>query len=260
MYLKHLIQYLEERVPLHLQEEYDNSGLLLGDLAQEVHKGLLALDATEEVILEALDIGADLVITHHPIIFGGLKSINRGFSSHRAITLALEKHIAVYAIHTNLDKVHGGVSFQIAEILGLDQISFLRKSTSPQSGLGVVGYFQKPIPWNECAEMLKNKMKTKVIRHTKDNGQLISRIGLCGGSGSDLLPDAIQSACDLYISADFKYHQFFRENSYMMIADIGHYESEQFSPLLIHQIISKKFPTFALSLSKKDTNPIYYSY
>lgn len=269
MILSTLINYLEEKIPLDLQESYDNCGLLLGEPENEIDRALLSLDITEEIIGEAIQIGANLIISHHPIFFKGLKSISQARSSDRALVLAIKHNLAIYAMHTNLDKVYNGISFQMAKILGLENLEFLKPGPSltsgatkilEPSGLGVVGYLKSPMRWEDFAIELKEKMRVRVIRHTIDSGKLISKIGLCGGSGSVFLKEAINSGCEVYISADFKYHDFFLEKQGIIIADIGHYESEQFCPLLIREIISKKFPTFALSLTKLNTNPIHYSY
>ncbi len=262
MILKFLIQYLEEKVPLSIQESYDNCGLILGNQEMEIIKILITLDITEEVLLEAIALGANLIISHHPILFKGIRTLSPLFSSDRIITMAIKNDMAIYAMHTNLDKIYGGVSFQMASILELDHISFLKTeyNSSYSIGLGATGYLKNPMYWKEYANILKEKMKLKVIRHTRDYGELIRKIGVFGGSGSSSLQEAINAECQLYISADFKYHQFFIETDSMMVADIGHYESEQFCLLLIERFISEKFPTFAISLTKLNTNPIYYSY
>lgn len=276
MRLYELVQYLEETVPLCLQEDYDNSGLLLGNPEMEIEGGLICLDITESIIQEALELKVNLIISHHPLIFQGFRNLNPKITSHRLILKALEHEIAIYAIHTNLDKIHGGISFQIGEILGLKKLGFLSSSYSwevPEpvkpipgtvnknfSGLGVIGSYEPYKSWMEFCKILKQEMRVQVIRHTAPVIDKISKVGLCGGSGSEFIQKAIHEGCQVFLTADLKYHQFFLDYPDFILVDIGHYETEQFSPQLIKNIISKKFPTFALSLTKLNTNPIYYSY
>jgi dinuclear metal center YbgI/SA1388 family protein len=279
MLLRNFVHELEELIPLSLQESYDNCGLILGNPNQEIKAGLVCLDITESILQEAVDLGANLIISHHPLIFKGIKNLIADEESQRLVISCIENQMAVYAIHTNLDSIFGGVSFQIGDLLGLKNLEFLnlRSGKPPQeimddrlkglsivdsrySGLGVIGNYGPPISWGQFSKILMEKFKIQVLRHSAPRANLISRVGLCGGSGGEFLNLALDKACDVYLTADLKYHQFFLEKNNFILVDMGHYESEQFSPELIAKIISKKFPTFALSLTKLNTNPIYYSY
>jgi len=277
MQLINLINYLEETVPLSLQEDYDNCGLILGDPDQEINKGLVCLDITEEILQEAIDSEINLILSHHPLIFKGIRKINPQWQSQRILEIAIRHQIAIYSLHTNLDKIYGGVSFQFGKRLGLEFMNFLSpyfKLLPPNlvenyvegdldknyQGLGIIGYLPKALSWTEFLNHLRSKIPLNMVRHTRIQDKLIQKIALCGGSGSEFLEKALEEKCDVYISGDFKYHQFFLEKPGTILVDIGHFETEQFSPELIRNIISKKFPTFALSLTKLNSNPIYYSY
>jgi len=264
MLLKDLIEYLESFAPVELQENYDNSGLWAGDPDQEIDSALLCLDITREVVEEAIENHHSLIVSHHPIIFRGLKTLSGKDTFSEALRLAIKYNIALYGLHTNLDKVDGGVSFKMAQMLDIKHLDFLKKEPTPlgkkERGFGAIGYLAEPISFHQFLPLLKAKMKTEMVRHTQILSKPIHKIALCGGAGYDLLEVAIDREADLYISSDFKYHNFFEARGKIIIADIGHYESEQFTPQLILEIISNKFPTFALSLSKLNTNPIYYSY
>ncbi len=277
MQLRKLVEYLEEIVPLEIQESYDNCGLILGNPDQEIHSGIVCLDITEEILEEAINKGANLVISHHPMIFKGIKKLNPAKKNDRIILSAIQNRIAIYALHTNLDKIWGGVSFQIGEILGLRDLEFLKlysekpplpwnpdlvfsASNKKYQGLGAIGQLESSLPWDQFCNRIKEKMKAKVMRHSAATHKLIQKVGICGGSGSEFIQDALDQDCDIFITADVKYHQFFLDSTKMILVDIGHFETEQFSPELIRKIISNKFPTFNLSLTKLNTNPIYYSY
>ncbi len=363
MTIHDIVSYLETIAPLSLQEGYDNSGLLTGNRKAEVTGALICLDSLESVIDEAITLNCNLVIAHHPIVFGGLKRLNGNNYVERTIIKAIKHDIAIYAIHTNLDNVRHGVNAKIAEKLGLtgtrvlspkpgllkklvtfapvanagdvrfalfeaggghighyDHCSFSVEGTGTfrgdattnpyvgtkgedhfeneerieviypsylQSkllaalikvhpyeevaydiysldnkfqdvGAGLIGVYETPVDEPEFLQKLKETMKCGAVRHTKMLGKPIRKVALCGGSGAFLLKDAIAANADVYVSADFKYHEFFDADSRIMIADIGHYESEQYTIELISDLLMKKFATFAVHLSKINTNPINY--
>ncbi|MEE2700133.1 MAG: Nif3-like dinuclear metal center hexameric protein [Bacteroidota bacterium] len=363
MEIKEITNYLESIAPLYLQEEYDNSGLLVGSVNAEVRAALITVDCTEPVVEEAINSGCNLIIAHHPIIFSDLKKLNGNNYVERTIIKAIKNDIAIYAIHTNLDNVINGVSAKIAERLGLenckilspkkdllrqlavycprsdadkvrnelfkagagdignyDQCSFTSsgegtfrpnegcdphlgkigerhiekeekievifpkhkeqniistmKNVHPYEevayqvyildnvyehvGSGIVGQLSKEIDTILFLEMLKSKMKTDCVRHSKKVKNQIKTVAICGGSGSFLLSDAKRAKADIFITADFKYHEFFDAEDDIIIADIGHYESEQFTKDLLYDLLTKKFSKFAVQLSKVNTNPINY--
>lgn len=360
--IKQVIQYLEQLAPPVYQESYDNCGLLTGSVDWELNKILVTLDCTEAVVDEAIAKGCNLIVAHHPIIFGGLKKLNGKNYVERTVIKAIKNDVAIYAIHTNLDNVQHGVNAKICEKLGLINTKILAPKTNtlkkvsvfvPQTHLQVVqeamfsagagnisnysecsfysagmGTFkgneksnafvgevgkqhQEPEyklevlvddaqlnqvisamivahPYEEVAydvyailnsnvtvgsgmigelleelsaeaflKHLKNTMNLNVIRYTPYTNK-VKKVAVCGGSGSFLLKNAIGAQADAFVTGDFKYHEFFDAESRLMIADIGHYESEIFTINLIADEILKKFPTFAVILSEINTNPINY--
>lgn len=366
MKIKAVIQYLEQLAPLDLQESYDNAGLIVGNADQEITKVLISLDCTEEVVQEAIEKGCNLIVSHHPIVFKGLKKINGKNYVERTVIKAIENKIALYAIHTNLDNIIGGVNSKIADKLGLvnqaileskpnvlrkmvvfvprshveevrtalfdagagqigkhyDQCSFNTagygsfrplagsepsigevgmqerveetrieviytrsierklllalyeahpyeevaydlfdlQNTAIEIGAGMIGNLSEPMDELEFLAYLKKNLNLNVIRHTALLGKKVSRVAVCGGAGGFLLSAAKRSGADFFVTADYKYHEFFDAEGEIVIADTGHFESEQFTQELLYDIITKKFPNFATLTTEIDTNPIkYYS-
>jgi len=264
MHLKELIDFLENIAPPHLQEEYDNAGLIVGQPFMEIKGVLVALDSTEEIIDEAIAKGCNVIVAHHPIIFSGLKKITGSTYIERTIIKAIKNDIAIYAIHTNLDNVlNNGVNERIAKQLGLKNISTLvpKNELSDEVyrvGSGAIGELSMPMIEIEFLQFLKDEMKASVVRHTSLLGKPIKKVALCGGSGRFLLNQAISMEADAFISADFKYHEFFDADNKILIADIGHYESEQYTIDLLQELLTKNFSTFAARSTEKITNPINY--
>ncbi|MBI1221922.1 MAG: Nif3-like dinuclear metal center hexameric protein [Bacteroidetes bacterium] len=364
MILREIIAYLEKIAPPSLQETYDNSGLLVGNREMEITRALICLDSIPEVIDEALEKGANLVIAHHPIVFNGLKRFNGSTHVEQAVIKAIKNDIAIYAIHTNLDNVlQNGVNQKIAEKLGLTdtrilepKIGILRKLSvfCPDShaeqvrmalfkaGAGKVGnydacsfnlqgdgsfralegakpyvgeigkihwepeirmevvfpdYLQNAIlramfrthPYEEVAydivklenswsavgsgligdlpeemspqeflEHIKVRMNIPMIRYTDSIHKKLKKVALCGGSGSFLLQRAISQDAQVFLSSDFKYHQFFESEKKIMIADVGHYEGEYFTIELLGHLLTENFPTFAVIFYGNNTNPLKY--
>ncbi|MBU1373918.1 MAG: Nif3-like dinuclear metal center hexameric protein [Bacteroidetes bacterium] len=363
MIIAELTSYLEEIAPLNYQENYDNAGLIVGSSDREIKKALISLDCTEAIVDEAIQQNCDIIISHHPIVFKGLKKLNGNNYVERVIIKAIENKIAIYAIHTNLDSVLSGVNAKICEKIGLQNCQVL----SPKSGLlkklvffvplakadevktaifnagagnignysecsfsingfgtfkgnessnpfvgiknelhqenetrieviypaiaerkilsallashpyeevahdiysldnslqdvgsGMVGELENEMDGIDFLHLLKKNMGLIVIRHTEILNKKIKRIAVCGGSGSFLLKKAIQAKADVFVTADFKYHEFFDADRKILIADIGHFESEQFTQELLLQFITKKFPNFAVRLTENNTNPIKY--
>lgn len=361
--VKEIIEAIEQYAPPCYQEGYDNSRLIVGNTKQVVRGILISLDCTEEVIEEAIKLGYNMIVSHHPILFSGIKSLNGKNYVERVLIKAIKYDIAIYAAHTNLDNVYRGVNQRIAHKLGLqnirilmpksttlkqlyvyvpashaeslrealwqagagqlgdyDQCSFslsgqgtyrpntganpysgqvgVRESaqeekievvvpahtekavikamhqahpyeeiaygivslqnTNPYIGSGIIGDLSDSVDEHHFLDHVKKHMNTKVIRHTALKNKLIQKIVLCGGSGSFLLPNAIAAQADAFITADMKYHEFFDAEGQILIADIGHYESEQFTGEIFYDIVSKKFPNFAVRLTSVNTNPINY--
>ena len=363
MKIKDITDYLELIAPKALQESYDNCGLLTGDMNDEATGALLTLDCTEAVVDEAIHKNHNLIISHHPIIFGGLKQLTGKTYIERTIIKAIRNNISIYAIHTNLDNILHGVNARIADQLHLtnravllpkpgqllklvsfvpsdqaetvlhalykagagnignysncsfkvdgtgsftpndganptigkkneatqviesrieilfpadlknDIITALNQShpyeevayyitrlenNNAEIGSGLIGTLEKEYSGEDFLEFLKEKMTLNCIRHTKLLNQTISRVALCGGSGSFLLKQAKSLNADVFITADFKYHDFFDAENKILICDIGHYESEVYTKDLLYELLSKKLANFAVNLSEIVTNPINY--
>ncbi|MCO4806648.1 MAG: Nif3-like dinuclear metal center hexameric protein [Flavobacteriales bacterium] len=357
------IQLLEQLAPPSLQESYDNSGTLCGDVNAEITGALLSLDCIESVVEEAINRNCNMIIAHHPILFTGLKSITGKNYVERTLLKAIKNDIVIYAIHTNLDNVFDGVNKMIARQLKLEDLRIL----APKSGLikklntfvpidkldkvrqalfdagaghignydhcsfqvegsgtfralegsnpyvgnvgvehsekeaqlevifsdyqqnaiiqalgqnhpyetvaydihsldnkhqevgsGMIGSLSEPMDEKEFLRFVSSSFASPVIRHTKLRGKAIQNVALCGGSGSFLLNQAMQNQADAFITGDFKYHEFFDADQNIVVLDIGHFESEQFTPQLILEYLEEKNVTFAVLLSQVKTNPVHY--
>ncbi|GAA4336776.1 Nif3-like dinuclear metal center hexameric protein [Mucilaginibacter gynuensis] len=363
MKLAELINYLESFAPLAYQEDYDNAGLIVGDAGKEITQALISLDCTETVVDEAIATGCEVIISHHPIVFRGLKKFNGRTYVERVVEKAIKHDIALYAIHTNLDNVIGGVNTRICETLGLKNLHILapksgllkklvtyvplaaaeevkdalfaagagdisnysecsfnvegtgtfkgNEDTNPyvgepgtrhhesevrietiypaaieskiimalilshpyeevaydlynltnkhlQVGSGMVGELDDSVSEEYFLRQVKEKMQAGVIKYTELRGKPVKKVAVCGGAGGFLLKQAIAAGADVFVTADYKYHEFFDAEGKIVIADIGHFESEQFTQQLLFDIIRKKFATFALRLTTINTNPVKY--
>jgi len=263
MTIQTVISLLEEIAPPNYQESYDNAGLIVGNPLEEVKGVLTCLDSTEAVIDEAIAKGCNMVVAHHPIVFRGLKKINGNNYVERVVLKAIKSDVAIYAIHTNLDNVYyNGVNTRIAAKLGLESTRILAPKISLDKegtvGSGMIGQLEHAMEEQAFLQFLKERMQVSCIRHTALLNKPISSVAVCGGSGSFLLSKAVQQEADIFITADYKYHEFFDADGQIIIADIGHYESEQFTIELLHEIISKKFSNFAVYCTELITNPIHY--
>ena len=260
MQVKDLIQVLESVAPPHLQESYDNAGLIVGHPESELTGALFCLDSTEAIIEEAIRKNCNMVIAHHPIVFKGLKKINGYSYVERTVIQAIRNDIAVYAIHTNLDNVyHRGVNERIARKIGLTNTRILRPVEGTEGiGSGMIGQLEAPMAEKDFLIHAKQALKTACIRHTSLRGKEVKTVAVCGGAGSFLLQDALRQGADAFVSADFKYHEFFDAEGKLVIADVGHFESEQFTIDLLYEIIQEKFPNFALHCTETHTNPVNY--
>ncbi len=262
--------------PLALQESYDNSGLIVGDRDAEVTRALLCLDCTEAVVDEAIVKGCDLIIAHHPIVFGGLKRFTGGDYVQRTVIKAIQNNIAIYACHTNLDNVlRGGVNERIAQQLGFDVERVLRPIAADfgsftssggvvdsevfrTAGAGVLCNLQKPMNVLDFLQHVKERMGAEVVKYTKCDIEVVGKVAICGGAGSFLIGDALRAGADAFITSDVKYHEFFDAQGKMLLCDIGHYESEKYTIDLFSNILSAKFPKFATIFAGTITNPIDY--
>lgn len=363
MKIKAVIDQLEMLAHPSLQEQYDNAGLLTGASEWECTGIICSLDATEEVINEAILKKCNLVVAHHPIIFKGLKKINGKNYVEKAIITAIKNDIAIYAIHTNLDNIISGVNGKIAQQLGLNDCTILSpksnllkklvtfvpldkagqvrdaifkaggghignysecsfnsegtgtfkagdgtnpyagreneqhtereikievifqaflekkivvamKAAHPyeevaydiiplangyqSAGSGIIGELPKAMPEAEFLNQVKKVFGAPVIRHTALLNRPVNKVAICGGAGSFLIYNALAAGAEVFITADMKYHEFFDANKRILIADVGHFESEQFTIELLHGFLEEKFPTFAVLKTAVNTNPVHY--
>jgi dinuclear metal center YbgI/SA1388 family protein len=264
MQIAAVLAYLESIAPLSLQEKYDNAGLLTGSGVWECSGALTTLDATEAVVDEAIARKCNLIVAHHPIIFGGLKKITGGNYVERTVISAIKNDIAIYAIHTNLDNIAEGVNGRMAAKLGLLNCRILlpREGILPDGlrevGSGLVGELPETMGEEAFLARLKTVFGLPIVRHTPLTGRPVKTCALCGGAGSSLIPNALASGANFYVTSDVKYHEFFDADGRMVIADIGHYESEQFTIDLLFEVLREKFPSFAVLKSGLITNPVHY--
>ena len=261
MKIRDLVASIEEFAPLGLQESYDNSGLIVGRMDDDVHAALLAVDVTEEVIDEAEREGCDIIITHHPIIFTPLKRFNSATYVERCVERAIRSGIALYAAHTNLDSTPKGMSWQVGSMVGLDDMTVLEsRRDNPDAGFGVVG----TLPRAEGALALLGRIKSifnvGAIRYSDIPAEefMVRRVAICTGAGRSMIGDARAAGADLYITADLRYNDFMAGEGRMILADIGHFESEFCAIRILFDILSKKINTFAVRKSVNSRNPIHY--
>ena len=257
MKVKDIISTIEDFAPLSIQEKWDNSGLCIGSPEDSVSSVLLGLDCTPELVDEAIACGADMIVTHHPLIFSGLKKISSDDLVGAAVIKAVKAGISIYAAHTNADKVLAGVSGAMAARLGLKDVRILDED-GEGTGLGVVGELPEPLTAEQALELVKERFSLKVVKSSRPVQGEIRRIAMCGGSGGSLIGAAKAAGAQLYISGDISYHNFFTPEGFMLM-DIGHYESEIEILDILFSLIRKKFPTFAVRITRNtQSNPIYY--
>ena len=257
MKARDIINVIEEFAPLSIQEKWDNSGLCIGSPDADVTSVLIGLDCTPELVDEAVECGADMIVTHHPLIFSGLKKISPEDQVGAAVIKAISNGISIYAAHTSADKVIAGVSGAMAAKLGLENVRILDED-GEGTGLGVVGDLPEPLTAAEAVSLVKDRFALKAMRTSRPVEGRISRVAMCGGSGGSLIGAAMASGAQLYISGDISYHNFFTKDGFM-IMDIGHYESEIEIVDILFSLIKKNFPTFAVRITQNlHGNPIYY--
>ena len=256
MKVKDITAVLEAFAPLSIQESWDNSGLCIGSPEDEVHGVLLGFDCTPELIDEAVARGCDMVVTHHPLIFRGLKRIQGGDPVSDAVIKAVRNGIAVYAAHTTADKVISGVSGAMARRLGLQDIALMEDEGG--FGLGAVGTLPQPMTGEEAIAYVKEKFGLKTLRCSRPVDRIV-KVAVCGGSGASEIDAARATGAQLYISGDISYHHFFTPEGFMVM-DIGHFESEVEIVEILFKVISEKIPTFAVRISDSlgRSNPVRY--
>jgi dinuclear metal center YbgI/SA1388 family protein len=361
MKIHEIVSTLNNSAPLQLQEDFDNSGLQIGNQNDEISGILLTIDITPEVVEEAAKYNCNLIISHHPLIFGKLRKITGANYIEKSIILAIKNNIAIYCGHTNFDQTYEGVSAKMCDKLGLTN----RKILAPKSnilkkiavfvplshaekvrtvmfeaggghignydccsynvegkgsfranensnpfvgskgelhfeteikiemvypeyleekivsnmldthpyeevaydlikldnknnltGFGMIGCLKVEISEKELLDKIKTSFGLETLRHSKLLNEPVSKIALCGGSGASFIETAKNTGAQVYISGDIKYHDYFLAENKILIIDIGHYESEQFTKEIFYDIINKKNINFAIRFSEINTNPI----
>lgn len=260
MTVKEIMNCITEIAPLQWQEDYDNAGLQVGDLNAEVHKALIALDVTEELIDEAVAKQCDLIVSHHPLIFRGLKHLTPQTYIERVVMKAIKHDIAIVSMHTNLDNSYLGVSRVLADKLGLTNLHLLQPSEADPElcGAGMIGELATPLEESDFLNLVANTIGSPCLRHSALTGKKIQKVALCGGSGTPFMPDALCQQADAYLTADIKYHDFFTPEGNILLVDGGHFETEQFTKELIKVLIKKKIPNFAAEIAETNTNAVHY--
>ena len=256
--VREIASAIEEFAPLRLQESYDNAGLQVGDPDAEVSGILLCLDVTEDILEEAARRSCSMVVSHHPLIFRGLKSLTGADETQRLVLRALRDGIAVYSAHTNLDSTRSGVSCEMAGMLGVRNLRPLEPSApDAPTGLGVVGDIE-PAPKLAFLRKVKEKFGVRALRYSAGRRDILvaKRVALCGGSGASLIQQAIDAGADVYITGDIKYHDFTGYGDRILLADVGHYESELCSEHIFSRIIREAFPEMVVYFPESESNPI----
>ena len=223
MKIRDVVAVIENFAPLSLQESYDNSGLIVGRLDDEVHAALLAVDVTEEVLDEAEREGCDLIITHHPIIFQPLKRFNSKSYVERCVERAIRKGIALYACHTNLDSTPNGMSWQVGAMIGLSDMRVLQPKVGNESaGFGVVGTLTRAESGVALLNRIKSIFEVGAVRYSDipSDDFMVNRVAVCTGSGGSLIDDALRVDADLYVTADLRYNDFMRGENRMNVVGL----------------------------------------
>lgn len=363
MKIKEIVSALERFAPLPLQDGFDNAGLQVGLTEAEATGALLCLDVTEAVVDEAITLGYNLIVSHHPLIFKGYKSITGQDYIERCILKAIKNDIVIYSAHTNLDNVQGGVNYKIAEKIGLKNVCILEpkeecllklvtfvpyaqtdevrevlfgagcgcignydscsynlegvgtfraqvganpfcgeigkmhkepevrietifpafkkttvikalltvhpyeepvydlyplKNTWAMVGSGIIGELEDPESELDFLKRIKKIFEVGCLKHTRLSGRLIQKVALCGGSGAFLLPCAVSKSADVFMTGEVKYHDYFNYENNILVAEIGHYESEQYTKEIFYSIIKESFPGLEVRITRVNTNPIKY--
>ena len=276
MKIKEIIDALEIFAPLPLQDGFDNAGMQVGLTDVKATGALLCLDVTEDVVEEAINQGINLIISHHPLMFKGYKSITGKDYTERCIMNAIKNEITIYSMHTNLDNAPNGVNYKIAEKIGLKNVKVLdpkeymqqessnntEENSKPSewlmAGSGAIGELEEPMTETEFLKHVKRTFEAGCVKHTKLTGRLISKVAICGGAGAFLMEKAVKEHADAFVTGEIKYHDYFYYEDKILATEIGHYESEQYTKDIIQDFLNRKFPSLRTEQTKINTNPIKY--
>ena len=257
MKLHEVIAALERLAPLRLQDEWDNSGLQVGFPEAEVSRALVCLDITETIVEEAIAKDCDLIVSHHPLLFRPLSQVSDATYQQRCVVRALASGVAVYSAHTSLDNAPGGVNHKIAALLALQDLHWLQPREDGEGGSGLVGTLPQPEGDRAFLERVARTFGVQSLRHSATDGREIRRVALCGGAGAFLLPDAVRAGADCFLSGEFHYHDYF-ENGGVLLAELGHYQSEQFTQDLLTDYLTEVCPGLEVIRTALNTNPVCY--
>lgn len=248
---------VEKTAPLHLQDDFDNSGLQAGFPEAPVRKVLTCLDVTEAVVAEARERGCDMIVSHHPLLFHPLRQVSCATYQQRCVVDAICNGIAIYSAHTSLDNAPGGVNHRLASMLGLSGLSWLQPRADGAGGSGVIGSLPAPVRDYEFLSGLKDLFRVECLRHTAPCGKQISKVALCGGSGAFLMRDALRLGADAFITGEMHYHDYF-ESDGMLLAELGHYQSECCTVGLLRDILAGELPELEVVTTNLNTNATLY--
>lgn len=265
MKIKEVINYLESKFPLSWQEDFDNSGMQCGDKEREITGALVCFEFSDAVIDEAIQLNANLIVAHHPLIFGsGLKKIEPTDRVGRMVCKAIENKLVLYSMHTNVDSGIGGGNYAFAEKLKLKNSKVLDPKLLVDENMGLVGLGQ----YGELPEAMsvpvflqyvKDCLGLQVVKYAGNINRPVRTVAVCGGSGSSLIRQAIKSGADAYVTGDVRYHDFFIPDNQMLIVDVGHFEGEHFIKDILYAEIKENFSNFAIHFSKMDKLDILYA-
>ncbi len=260
MKIKEVLSALERFAPLPLQESWDNAGLQVGLTETEVSGALLCLDVNEQIVDEAVQKGCNLIVSHHPLLFRGLKTISDLTDVQRTVMKTIQKGICVVSMHTNMDNAKYGVNFKIAEKLGMQQVRFIAPKTVDgiEAGSGVIGELSEPIAADDFILKVKKTFGVECALCNELLRRPVQKIAICGGAGDFLLDAALAEGADAFITGEMHYHQYFGYEQAIQICVIGHYQSEQFTTEIFRDIIQKECPGVRTCIAETCTNPILY--
>ena len=256
-----IVRVIERYAPVSLQESWDNTGLQVGHRDMEVEGVLTCVDVTPDRVAEALEVGANMIVSHHPLLFRGLKSITGDTGVQRAVEMALQGKIAIYSSHTATDSTTGGISAIMAEKMGAEILGPLQP-TAPgaMTGLGVLAQLPRVMTPDEFIALAKDTFGCSRVRFSNPTAapQSILRVALCGGAGDDMIALAVQGKTQAYVTGELRYHHFVDYASDILLVDCGHYETEQFAKYKFKELISSAFPDLKTIVSDKENNPVNY--
>ena len=248
MKIKEVLSALERFAPLPLQESWDNAGLQVGLTETEVSGALLCLDVNEKIVDEAIQKGCNLVVSHHPLLFRGLKTISDLTDVQRTVMKSVRKSVCVISMHTNMDNAKGGVNYKMAE----------KRVGDVTCGSGVIGTLEEPMAADDFVKRVKQVFGVECAMTNELLRRPVSRVAICGGAGDFLLDDAVAAGADAFITGEMHYHQYFGYEQRIQICVIGHYQSEQFTTEVFRDIIAERCPGVKTEIAETCTNPILY--